>query len=76
MGIATHNPSGILWIVIATHKAIPTDGSVSAPTNVIKPSGKLWIAKANATNKPVLCILDLSATSDSSTVDMPSASAC
>lgn len=72
MGIATHNPSGMLWIVIATHSAMPTDGSVRAPTKVIKPSGKLWMANANATINPVLCNLDFSFILISSIVDKSS----
>jgi len=55
---------------MATHNAIPTLGSTSAPTNVIKPSGKLWSPSAKATINPVLFNLAFSTNCSSSAVEL------
>eukprot|EP00966_Prymnesium_polylepis_P250591 5794644-Prymnesium_polylepis.1 len=48
MGIATHKPSGTLWIATAIPSDAPEPTSETVERKVASPSGKLWIAMATA----------------------------
>ena len=51
--MATHSPSGTLWIAMAMAMATPTEGSARVATKVAIPSGKLWMAMAMAVSRPI-----------------------
>mmetsp|Transcript_11975 Transcript_11975/g.27745 ORF Transcript_11975/g.27745 Transcript_11975/m.27745 type:complete len:219 (-) Transcript_11975:218-874(-) len=53
MGIATHKPSGMLWIAMATPRLAPDEMSSTVARKVARPSGKLCTPMASAVITPI-----------------------